>query len=263
MKKFYSLVAVAAFSTFSIAQTAVLTETFNSLTAGGNTTSSGAGSPDGTDIYAGGTAAALPNFPTGSKGYSGGGMLKLGTGSVVGTTNSKAINLSTDSGNVKIVLDVKGWTVTPATFDINLLDSSGAVYATKTVNYTAVMSGNTEKVTATFTGGKANSTVQIVTNAAAYRLYIDNIVITTEPNLGTINYTEAAKAVSNTLWTNTASFNVKEKSTVEVYNMNGQLVKSFEVNGVQNVNVSSLTKGTYVVKTTANGKTATQKVVKK
>ncbi|HJD87472.1 MAG TPA: T9SS type A sorting domain-containing protein, partial [Empedobacter falsenii] len=71
------------------------------------------------------------------------------------------------------------------------------------------------------------------------------------------------KAVSNTLWTNTASFNVKEKSVVEVYNMNGQLVKSFEVKGVQTVDVSSLAKGIYIVKTTSNGKTATQKVVKK
>jgi hypothetical protein len=48
-----------------------------------------------------------------------------------------------------------------------------------------------------------------------------------------------------------------------VYNINGQLVKSFTVNGVQSVNVSDLTKGAYVVKTTSNGKTATQKVVKK
>ncbi|GEM_PF-725827 len=263
MKKFYSLVAVAALSTFAIAQTNVLTEDFNSLTAGGNTTSTGAGSPDGTDIYAGGTATSLPNFPTGAKGYSAGGMLKLGTSSIVGSTNSKAINLSTDGGNVKVILDVKGWTITPATFDINLLDSSGAIYATKTVDYKAVMSGNTEKVTAIFTGGKANSKIQIITNQAALRLYIDNVVITTEPNLGIADYTEAAKAVSNTLWTNTASFNVKDKTIVEVYNINGQLVKSFEVKGIQNVDVSSLVKGTYVVKTTSNEKSSTQKVVKK
>lgn len=81
-------------------------------------------------------------------------------------------------------------------------------------------------------------------------------------NLSTDNLT-LTKAVSNTLWTNTASFNVKDKTTVEVYNINGQLVKSFEVKGVQNVDVSSLVKGTYVVKTTSNGKSSTQKVVKK
>jgi len=81
-------------------------------------------------------------------------------------------------------------------------------------------------------------------------------------NLSTDNLT-LTKAVSNTLWTNTASFNVKDKTTVEVYNINGQLVKSFEVKDVQNVDVSSLVKGTYVVKTTSNGKSSTQKVVKK
>lgn len=81
-------------------------------------------------------------------------------------------------------------------------------------------------------------------------------------NLSTDNLT-LTKAVSNTLWTNTASFNAKDKTTVEVYNINGQLVKSFEVKGVQNVDVSSLVKGTYVVKTTSNGKSSTQKVVKK
>ncbi|MGL5233229.1 MAG: lamin tail domain-containing protein [Empedobacter falsenii] len=81
-------------------------------------------------------------------------------------------------------------------------------------------------------------------------------------NLSTDNLT-LAKAVSNTLWTNTASFNAKDKTTVEVYNINGQLVKYFEVKGVQNVDVSSLVKGTYVVKTTSNGKSSTQKVVKK
>lgn len=81
-------------------------------------------------------------------------------------------------------------------------------------------------------------------------------------NLSTDNLT-LTKAVSNTLWTNTASFNVKDKTIVEVYNINGQLVKSFEVKGVQNVDVSSLVKGTYVVKTTSNGKSSTQKVVKK
>lgn len=81
-------------------------------------------------------------------------------------------------------------------------------------------------------------------------------------NLSTDNLT-LTKAVSNTLWTNTASFNVKDKTIVEVYNINGQLVKSFEVKGIQNVDVSSLVKGTYVVKTTSNGKSSTQKVVKK
>lgn len=99
---------------------------------------------------------------------------------------------------------------------------------------------------------------------ANYSIDVDNFQIwPNEGTLGTIDYTEASKAVANTLWTNTASFNVKDQANVEVYNINGQLVKSFQVKGIQSVNVSDLVKGVYVVKTTSNGKTSTQKVVKK
>ncbi|HEY4538937.1 MAG TPA: T9SS type A sorting domain-containing protein, partial [Faecalibacter sp.] len=71
------------------------------------------------------------------------------------------------------------------------------------------------------------------------------------------------KAIQNTVWTNTAAFSTKANASVEVYNVNGQLVKSFEVNGNKNVNVSDLAAGVYVVKSTENGKTTTTKVVKK
>ena len=262
MKKFYSLVAILGTS-FAIAQsTTVISENFNALTDGGNTTSTGATAPSGTDIYANGSAATtIPNFPTGTKGYSAGGMIKLGTGSLIGSTRSKLVDLSTNGGNVKVALDVKGWTVTPAKFIVNLINDN-EVYASTEVAYSAVMAGSVEPVTASFTGGLANSHVEIVTNEAAYRLYIDNIVITTE-TLGTANYADAAKAIKNTVWTNTAVFSTKGNSTVEVYNTNGQLVKSFEVNGNKSVNVSDLAAGVYVVKTTENGKSTSTKVVKK
>ena len=177
MKKIYSLLAITAFSTLTIAQTNVLTEEFNVLNLGGNTTSSGATAPDGTDLYGGKSTLTLANFPKGSKAYSAGGMVKLGTGSAIGNIDSKPLDLSSDKGNVKIVVDVKGWTLTPAKFDINLIDSSGKVYATKSVEYKAVMSGATEKFTVNFTGGLANTTVQIITNTDAYRIYVDNLVI--------------------------------------------------------------------------------------
>ncbi|WP_282628875.1 T9SS type A sorting domain-containing protein [Empedobacter sedimenti] len=263
MKKIYSLLAIAALSTLSFAQTNVLIEDFNVLNLGGNTTSSGATSPDATDLYGGKSTLNLVNFPKGSKAYSAGGMVKLGSGSAIGNIDSKPLDLSTDKGNVKVVVDVKGWTITPAKFDINLIDSSGKIYATKSVDYKAVMSGATEKFTINFTGGLANTTVQIITNTDAFRVFVDNLVITTEPALATADYNKEVKAVTNTLWTNTATFSVKEKSIVEIYNLNGQLVKSFEINGIQNVDVSDLVKGTYVVKTSSNGKSSTQKVIKK
>lgn len=81
--------------------------------------------------------------------------------------------------------------------------------------------------------------------------------------LSTIDYAQASKAIQNTIWTNTAVFSTKSNAKIEVFNTNGQLVKSFEVNGNKNVNVSDLAPGVYVVNSIENGKTVTTKVVKK
>ncbi|MBQ0147249.1 MAG: T9SS type A sorting domain-containing protein [Flavobacteriaceae bacterium] len=90
---------------------------------------------------------------------------------------------------------------------------------------------------------------------------IDNV--SWDKNLGVADYTQAAKAIQNTVWTDTASFSTKGNAKVEVYNVNGQLVKSLEVNGNKNVNVADLAKGIYFVSSTQEGKTITTKVVKK
>lgn len=95
------------------------------------------------------------------------------------------------------------------------------------------------------------------------QIRIQVLEITYSDNLSTIDYETAAKAVKTTVWTDTASFDANGVTNVEVYNINGQLVKTYIVNGKQNVNVSSLAKGVYLVKTTTNGVSATTKVVKK
>ena len=94
-----------------------------------------------------------------------------------------------------------------------------------------------------------------------FDIQIDNIQLW-DMNMNSIDLT-ASKAIQNTVWTNTAAFATQANTNVEVYNVNGQLVKSFEVNGNKNVNVSDLASGVYVVKSTENGKTTTTKVVKK
>lgn len=94
-----------------------------------------------------------------------------------------------------------------------------------------------------------------------FDIEIDNIELW-DMNMNSIELTPV-KAIQNTVWTNTAAFSTKANASVEVYNVNGQLVKSFEVNGNKNVNVSDLAAGVYVVKSTENGKTTTTKVVKK
>ena len=94
-----------------------------------------------------------------------------------------------------------------------------------------------------------------------FDIQIDNIQLW-DVNMNSVDLT-ATKAIQNTVWTNTAAFSTKGNAKVEVYNLNGQLVKSFEVNGNKSVNVSDLAAGVYVVNSTENGKTVSTKVVKK
>ena len=81
--------------------------------------------------------------------------------------------------------------------------------------------------------------------------------------LSTIDYEAAQKTLQNTVWSDIATFSSKSNAKVEIFNANGQLVKSFEVNGNKNVNVSDLAAGVYVVNTTEDGKLISTKVVKK
>jgi len=66
-----------------------------------------------------------------------------------------------------------------------------------------------------------------------------------------------------TVWNSQATFSVDGKASVEIYNLNGQLVQKANGNNTFNVNVSGLAKGIYVVKVTVEGKTSVQKAVKK
>lgn len=54
-----------------------------------------------------------------------------------------------------------------------------------------------------------------------------------------------------------------EKSFVKIYNTNGQIVKSVLVNKNQAVDVSNLPKGVYLVSGEVDGRTITQKIIKR
>jgi len=53
------------------------------------------------------------------------------------------------------------------------------------------------------------------------------------------------------------------KADVQIVNMNGQVVKSASVSENTSLDVSSLPKGTYVVTGVVNGKSSSQKIIKK
>lgn len=90
---------------------------------------------------------------------------------------------------------------------------------------------------------------------------LDNVRVFT----GTLGAEEISikPIVANTVWYNEAIFNAQGKTTIEVYNITGQKVKSFVGNETFKVNVNDLAKGVYVVKIITENKTITQKVIKK
>lgn len=67
--------------------------------------------------------------------------------------------------------------------------------------------------------------------------------------------------VKSTLVDNEISF--LGKADVKVYNMEGKLVKSAQVSESQTLNVSNLNKGSYIVTGIVNGKTVSEKIIKK
>lgn len=99
--------------------------------------------------------------------------------------------------------------------------------------------------------------------ASGGNVYIDNVSVF-QGNV-TLSAGEVAlhkKALVNTVWTNIARFNA-QNADVQVYNVNGQLVKSFSVKGgVQDIDVSKLAIGAYMVKVTIDGNTSVSKVIK-
>lgn len=91
---------------------------------------------------------------------------------------------------------------------------------------------------------------------------LDNVRVFTGTLLGTQELT-TKPIVANTVWYNEAIFNAQGKTSIEVFNITGQKVKSFTGNQTFTANVNDLAKGVYVVKIITENKTITQKVIKK
>ncbi|UOE41724.1 T9SS type A sorting domain-containing protein [Chryseobacterium suipulveris] len=91
---------------------------------------------------------------------------------------------------------------------------------------------------------------------------LDNFVWTAAPTMSVTDINAAkASLVKNTLVNNTINF--AAKADVKIVNMNGQVVKTASVNENTTLDVSALTKGTYIVTGVVNGKAVSEKVIKK
>jgi subtilisin-like proprotein convertase family protein len=146
--------------------TPVLSENFSTLTSGGDTATTGTGSPSSSEV----TSNLTSNFPTSTKAYSAGGTVKLGSSNASGSITTKSLNLS--AGNYTVAFKVKGWTTVEG--NITVTPSSGTA---QTVPYSANISSAYESKSLSFTGGTANTTVTIATTAK--RAFIDDVVIST------------------------------------------------------------------------------------
>ena len=144
--------------------TQLFSEDFSSITVGNSTSTGGSGS-----VWTGNT-----NFPTVASAYQAGGAVKLGTGSLVGSITSRALDLSVGGGNFSVSFKVKGWSSIEGGIKVTVTG-----LAPQTVSYDSVMADSFETKILNFTGGTSNSTVKIETTAR--RAFIDDVVVTTTP----------------------------------------------------------------------------------
>ena len=141
----------------------LLNEDFAELTEGGNTASTGEGSP------ATATWGGNDNFPTTDRAYSAGGAVKLGASSKIGSITSKELTVPANS-ILSVSFDVKGWSSVEGDIEVTF---NGETHA---VEYTSTMSGSFENKTTTF--NVSTETVSSVTiGTTAKRAYIDNVII--------------------------------------------------------------------------------------
>ena len=177
------VLVVLIFPAFAFAQkTYILQENFAGLTSGDNTTTGGSGS-----AWAGNT-----NFPTVDRAYQAGGMVKLGTSSLVGSITSKPLNLSVNGGSFKIDFKVKGWTTVEGSIKVTV----SGIATPQTFSYAAVMgSSSTETKTLSFTGGANNATIKIETTAK--RAYIDEVEVYYEAASNTPSITASPLSFGN------------------------------------------------------------------
>ena len=179
----------------------LLNENFLSLTNGGDTNSTGTGSPSSTEI----TANLTTNFPISVKAYSAGGVVKLGSGSAAGSITSRSLDLSGNSGTFTLSFKVKGWTTNESDIRVTV----GAL-PPQVVTYTSVLSSSSyETKTLNFTGGQANSTIKIETTNK--RAFIDDVVVTASaptPSITSSGSLVAVNTVYGTASPSPASFTV-------------------------------------------------------
>jgi len=144
-------------------QGCVIEEDFSEITTGGNTATSGTNGPLGTEL----TPNFISDFPTTSRAYAAGGVVKLGSSSNSGFIQTAPLNLSVP---FYVEFDVKGWTSVEGNIIVTV--SGGE---TQTVSYTATIGSDFETKRINFNAATSTSTVKIETSTK--RAFIDNVKV--------------------------------------------------------------------------------------
>lgn len=257
MKKFYSIVAVVIFAATVNAQG---TETFSTQTA---LTSSYA---DGT--FVGETTGVTVNYvhsrneglgTSDEYAISGKGIMLRrsdepssvefvipnGVGSFT-FKYRKAFTAGTSNRQLAVFVDGTQVDTTP------MFGAAGADATVHTLT-TAISKPGTVRVKISYPTGTTTGNKQVTVDDVSWTAYNSLAV-------GDASATKAS-LVKNTVVANNIIFNAK--TDVQIVNMNGQVVKTASVNENTSLDVSSLPKGTYVVTGVVNGKSSSQKIIKK
>ena len=137
----------------------LLSEDFETITSGNNTTTSGSST-----AWAGDTL-----FPGFVNAYQAGSAVRIGKGGASGSITSKTLDLS--GGAFEVSFDVKGWTTVEGKITVTVTGQTA-----QTVTYTSVMSGSFETKVVRFSAGTAAATITLATTAE--RAFLDNIKVT-------------------------------------------------------------------------------------
>lgn len=160
LKSFLSVVLFSLLGFVAQAQTKILYASFDGVTGGNNTSTSGSGTSWSGDTI----------FTATSRAYQAGGAVKLGTSSAVGSMTTIPLDLSVNGGAFKVKLKVKGWT----SVEGKIIVTVGSLKP-DTLSYSSTISNQFEEIEASFTGGTAATSITISTSAK--RAFIDEVTV--------------------------------------------------------------------------------------
>ncbi|SFC33491.1 T9SS type A sorting domain-containing protein [Kaistella jeonii] len=246
MKKLYSLFAAVIVAASVNAQTTV-TYTFS----GTNATEVVGGTIDSnlSFVTAKGTSAQSPTFYSATPAA-----VRIYSDRTTGDGNS--VTISVASG-----YEITGLTFTattaafapPVNYSVDAGTSVAMPLTGSVYNVEGLTAGTSLSFKNVLATGTSNTQLRIPSFTVTYRVKPVMAV-------GDVNATKA-NLVKNTVVGNSIIFS--SKGNVQVVNMNGQVVKTASVNENTTLDVSTLTKGTYIVTGNVNGKVVSQKIIKK